>query len=103
MSDTETEFETSFGMKLPRFHRNRGEDYGLWRHRLRAACRVKGVWGIVDITQASATTSDSTPDQALDSLRTMAKREKASGIIISALGDAPLRVVMDVDDNPSRI
>ena len=47
MSDTNAEFETSSGMKLPRFHGNRGEDYGLWRHRLRAACRVKGVWAPV--------------------------------------------------------
>ena len=29
MSDTDAEFETSSGMKLPRFHGNRGEDYGL--------------------------------------------------------------------------
>ena len=33
----------------------------------------------------------------------MAKREKTSGIIISALGDAPLRVVMDAEDDPARM
>ena len=90
-------------MKLPRFHGNRGEDYGLWRHILRAACRFKGVWGVVDTTQTSSTTTDSTPDQAYDSPRTMARREKASGIIISALGDAPLLVVMDIEDDPARM
>ena len=29
--------------------------------------------------------------------------EKASGIIISALGDSPLRVVLEADDDPKRM
>lgn len=36
-------------------------------------------------------------------IRTLAKREKASAIIISALGDASLRVVIDVNDDPGRM
>ena len=69
MSDTDAEFETSSGMKQPRFHGNRGEDYGLWRHRLRAACRVKGVWGVVDTTQTSSTTTP--PLRILDRIKPM--------------------------------
>lgn len=68
--------------------------------RLRAACRVKGVWTVVQDELNEGT--DSELAQRVDA-RTAAKREKASGIIISALGDAPLRVVIEVDDNPSRM
>ena len=35
--------------------------------------------------------------------RSTAKKEKASGIIISALGDAPLRVVIDAKDDPAKM
>lgn len=100
MTDTDTEFDTSSGMKIPRFHGRRGEDYGLWRHRLRAACRVKGVWRVVDSLSDSTTSTESTAGPSTSSVRDQVKREKASGIIISSLGDAPLRVVMDVDDDP---
>lgn len=31
------------------------------------------------------------------------RREKACGMIICALGDAPLRVIMDVDDDPAQM
>jgi len=103
MSGTDNDVETSSGLKLPRFHGKRGEDYGLWRHRLRAACRIKGVWDVVNGTpDSSAATADSTtPSDTAP--QTMAKREKASGIIICALGDAPLRVVMEIDDDPARM
>ena len=103
MSDTDTEFETSSGMKPP-------DSMGTEVKTMDSGAIVcvllvvsKGFWGVVDTTQTSSTTTHSTPDQAYDSPRTMVKREKASGIIISALGDAPLRVVMDVDDDPSRM
>ena len=104
MSESDTEMDTNSGIKISRFHGRRGEDYALWRHRLRAACRVKGVWGVVDTSTESSVTTDLTDAERvrIDS-RTRAKREKASGIIISALGDAPLRVVMDVDDDPARM
>ena len=32
----------------------------------------------------------------------LVKRENASGIIVSALSDAPLSVIMDIDDDPAR-
>lgn len=57
----------------------------------------------MDTTQTSSATTDSTPDQSYDSPKTITKRGKASGIIMSALGDAPLRVVMDVEDDPARM
>jgi len=106
MSDTDVESDVTSGFKIPRFHGKRDEDYGLWRLRLRAACRVKGIWSVVDPTASSSITTDTTLDvapDALASVRRIAKREKASGIIISALGDAPLRVVLDVDDDPARM
>ena len=106
MSESEVESDPTNGLKIPRFHGRRGEDYGLWRHRLRAACRVKGVWSVVERSSTSQTTSTTTAgarDVTTLDARTTAKREKASGIIISALGDAPLRVVMDVDDDPSKM
>lgn len=35
--------------------------------------------------------------------RSLAKHEKASGIIITALGDGPLRVVLEADDDSTRM
>lgn len=90
-------------MKTPRFLGRRGEDVTLWRNRLRAACRVKTVWNIVNNGSASSQTSENIGDVHSDNVRTSAKREKACGIIISALGDTPLRVVMEVDDDPTKM
>lgn len=107
MSDSEVESDTSSGVKIPRFHGKRGEDYTLWRHRLRAACRIKGLWNVVtsgsEQSSIAATTQDTAPSSSQSSSRLLGKREKACAIIICALGDAPLRVVMDVDDNPARM
>jgi len=110
MSDSDTETSS---LKLVRFHGKRGEDYGLWRMRLRAACRVKGVWKVVESTSETtsqttlASTSvqkDTQPSSAVAaSEKQLDKLEKASAIIISALGDAPLRVVMEADDDPSKM
>ena len=102
MSESEAESTGSSEIKIPRFHGRRDEDYGLWRLRLRAACRVKGLWNVVD-TSSSATSSESTSTTVPDPGRRIAKREKASGIIISALGDAPLRVVLQADDDPEKM
>lgn len=46
--------------KIPRFHGNRSEYYGLWRHRHHGACRVKGVWSVVDPTFPESDTTDAT-------------------------------------------
>ena len=88
--------------KLPRFHGKRGEDYGIWRLRLRAACRMKGVWNLVD-KDSSAATTESSQSTTLEQERHSAKLEKASAIIISALGNSPLRVVAEADDDPARM
>lgn len=76
-------------VKVPRFHGKQGEDYALWRLRLRAARRVKGVWNVVSHTCTSSTATNGTLELPAESVRYQTKREKASGIIISALGDAP--------------
>lgn len=103
MSDTDNDQGNSIGMKLPRFNGKRGEDYGMWRHRLRAVCRLKGVWFVVDTSSSSGTVTESTEEFDHSSPRLIAKREKASGIIISSLGDSPLRVVIDADDDPAQM
>lgn len=106
MSESEVETDNTSGIKIPRFRGRREEDYCLWRLRLRAACRVKGVWGVVasPTDTVSITTSDDNATRtASESARQIAKREKASGIIISALGDSPLRVVLEADDDPKRM
>lgn len=109
MADSDTETSS---LKLVRFHGKRGEDYGLWRMRLRAACRVKGVWNVVESTSETtlASTSQEKDSQqpsssvtASEKEKHLEKLEKASAIIISALGDAPLRVVMEADDDPSKM
>lgn len=108
MSDLEAETGSNSGIQVPRFYGRRDDDYMLWRHRLRAACRIKGVWNVVKTSEEHSTAVSTTKDKSIDSTGSesskstiIAKREKACGIIICALGDAPLRVVMDVDDDPA--
>ena len=100
---SEIEEETSVSLRIPRFNGSRTDDYGLWRMRLRAACRVKGVWDAVEESPGDAASSSSTSKAKSGSSKSMKKREKASGIIISGLGDAALRVVMEADEDPSRM
>lgn len=113
MSDSGDEYSLHTSTKIPRFHGRRGEDYGLWRLRLRAACRVKGIWNVVNTSQSIAQAADV---QSSTSNVTVAKgdsrgsqtdlitrTEKASGLIISALGNAPLRIVADVDGDSARM
>eukprot|EP00171_Calliarthron_tuberculosum_P008425 IDg8425t1 len=111
MSESDIDTESMSTIKIPRFHGRRGDYYGLWRLRLRAICRVKGLWSVVEAGsfhpfEASTTSSAQDAPSSVGApiiAKNTAKLEKASGIIISALGDAPLRVVIDADDNPARM
>lgn len=96
------ETEKTSASSIPRYHGRRGEDNGLWSLRLRAACRVKGVWYLVDNVSLTSTTKTSTGSDMSSAKREIqtAGLEKASGMISSALGDSPLRVVADEDGNP---
>jgi hypothetical protein len=97
MSDSDTDTRRiSSSHKIPRFNGKRGEDYGLWRLRLRAACRAKNLWSLVDPAATRAPTTSTSDDVT-------ANKERACSIIIAALGDSPLRVVADVDDDPDRM
>ena len=58
MSDSEVERESSTSLKTPRFKGKHEEDYGLWRMHLRAICRIKGVWSVVE---KKVTTEQSEP------------------------------------------
>lgn len=65
---------------------------------MRAACRVKGLLEVVG--KSSKHIHDCfTVTNSVTSTR---KKEKSSGIIISALGDAPLRVVIEAEDHPGK-
>lgn len=106
MSDSEAETTGSSPIKIPFFHGRRGEHYGTWRLRLRAACRLKGVWDVVESLSTlsdSSTTTTATTQCQLHSSRNIVKKEKASRIIISALHDSPLRVVLEADDDTKRM
>ena len=104
MAEPETTVEYTSTLKIPRFNGKQGEDYGLWRMRLRAACRAKGVWGVAEPKNfQSGKDSNSESTAATTSSSSTSKKEMASGIIISALGDAPLRVVVEVEDEPAQM
>ena len=102
-SASEAEEETNINLRIPRFNGSRTDDYGLWRMRLRAACRMKGVWDVVENLSGDSASSTSSTSANPGSPGTSKKREKASGIIISALGDTALRVVMEADEDPAKM
>lgn len=93
---TGSETEPSAPLKIRWFHGQDNDNYGLRRMRLRATCRIKGVWDAVEPTTEAM--SDSSTTSSVDP-RLKSTREKASGIITSALSDTPLRVVIDADDD----
>lgn len=73
MSDSETDPNGSTEIKLPRFHGRRGEEYGLWRLRLRVACRVKEVWGVVK-NQSGAVSTTGTVGTDLGEVATLTRQ-----------------------------
>lgn len=104
----ESEFEDcgSSGFKISSFIGRLVDYYGHWCLLLRAVCRVKGVWGVLEpSTGASSTTTaiTSAAEGALPSNHELTKRERESGTIISSLGDSPIHVVLEADDDPKRI
>ena len=126
MSDSEDDSPRSSTSKILRFHGRRGEDNELWRLRLRASCRVKGLWDLVnkpqsewnnckartdeqsgtakDLTSSTTNATKTKPQNVNGNERKLiARMEKTSRLIISALGNAPLRVVPEDDGDPSRM
>lgn len=69
--------------------------------RLPATCRLKNVWDVIETCSmlSEVRTSETAPHIS----RQAAKLEMASGIIISSLGDAPLRFVFETEDDPARM
>lgn len=94
---------TSIGMKMPRFHGRRSEDYGPWRHRSRAARLVKGVWPFVESNYTFSDAAASSETSPVQFEKISARLAKVSGILISALSDAPIRVLLDMDGEPDAL
>lgn len=63
-------------------------------------CRVENVWVVTEERNPSIE-SVSSKCSVLDTRRAI-KHEKASGIIISAVGYAPFRAVLPVEDSPAK-
>ena len=78
MSDSDVERESSTSFKIPRFKGKQGEDYGLWRMRLRAICRIKGVWSVVEkkVTTEQSEPSSGTSENISAATQSTAKKEK---------------------------
>jgi hypothetical protein len=97
MSDRDADTRrTSCAHKIPRFHGKRGEDYGLWRLRLRDVCCAKKLWHLFDPAAPSAS-------RFLDSDQYFEEKERTRSIIFAALGNSPLNIVADVDEEPARM
>lgn len=97
----------SSGLSISRLHGKRVEDYGLWRMRLKALCRLKRVWEVVQKPKTSSSDATAMPSFSISTPENQdsasEKVEKASAIIILALGHAPLRVVMEAEDDLARM
>lgn len=90
--------------KIPRFQERRCEDYVLWHLHLRAAFRVKVVYSILETGSFSSNAATTRTETTItDSDRLSTKLEKASGMIISALGNYSLRVVTVANEDPARM
>lgn len=111
MSDTD--IESSTNLKIRRIHGKRNADYSLWHMRLRAAGWVKGDLDVVAkkktatnvqrVSSSSDTASSSQQPKSSSTSHDREKQEKVSAPKIFALGDAPLRVAMDAEDDPVRV
>ena len=92
---------SSRASRVPICNGTRQADYGLWRLRLRAELRTKGIWKYVNPNPSSSTSLSTSGSTGLaDGVEML---EKASAIIISSIGDSPLRVIEDVDDDPKKM
>ena len=93
---------SSRASKVPIFNGTRQDDYGLWRFRLRARATHEGRLEVCQPETPSSSTFSSTSGTTglADCVEVL---EKASAIIISSIGDGPLRVIEDVDDDPQKM
>ena len=72
--------------RVAKFHGKRGEDYALWKMRMQAVFIGKDVWSEIDPLQQPTETE--TPETQ------RSKKAKAVMLLVNALGDTPLRAVM---------
>lgn len=74
-------------------------DFGLWKIRINAVLRDKG---LLEAAQDGASQSSSTAVD-IDPAKRQERRDKASAIIVAALGDKALRVVRHVIEDPAQM
>lgn len=100
VTDSDRSKGTSTGINIPKFHGKRGEDNNLCTARLCAVCRIKNAWHIIEPIEEEF--KDDKCEARISRKSRNVKKEKASGMIISALGNAPLRIVINGKDDPTR-
>ena len=74
-------------------------DYDLWKIRIHAILRAQGLSDVFNQDEAS----ESSTAQDHDGRTNEQHRQKASAIIVTALGDRPLRVVRNVIGDPAQM
>jgi hypothetical protein len=98
-------------LKTPKFNGTRGEDFQLWALRVEAIMSAKGVLDVVlpedtggEGAQGAVADGGESDGEGGKAGRTDAntamRKSKAVAIIVSSLGDRPLRAVVGVRDDP---
>ena len=77
-----------------------GDDYDLWVIRIKAVLLAQGLSDVVNPEEASESSADR---EHRDGDTVRKRQEKASAIIVTALGDKALRVVRNVTGEPMQM